>query len=136
MDYNKFDSVFEISPSLQKINYTLAVLTPRKIDNGSAIKYKGKYYQPYLDNEIKCFLPKTPALVIKAFDGTLLITVDDSIYELRELIRNKSTSEEIDGEEEAKDKVKGKYIPPMTQPWKIEAFQKQMKKAHTEHVYT
>lgn len=38
LDYKKFESVYEISPSAEKINYTLAVLTPRKIDNGNAIK--------------------------------------------------------------------------------------------------
>lgn len=59
MDYKKFESVFEASPSEEKINYTLAVLSPRKIDNGNSIKYYGKYYQPYLNNELKCFLPKT-----------------------------------------------------------------------------
>ena len=59
MDYKKFESVFEASHSEEKINYTLAVLSPRKIDNGNSIKYYGKYYQPYLNNELKCFLPKT-----------------------------------------------------------------------------
>ena len=49
MDYKKFKSVFEKAPDKEKINYTLAVLTPRKIDNGNSIKYKNKYYQPYLN---------------------------------------------------------------------------------------
>ena len=76
LDYKKFESVFEDSPSDEKINYTLAILTPRKIDNGNSIKYYGKYYQPYLDNQIKCFSPKTECLVIKAFNGDLLVTID------------------------------------------------------------
>ena len=63
MDYKKFESVFETSPSLDKINYTLAVLTPRKIDNGNSIKYYGKYYQPYLDQE-------------------LLVTIDEQVLDL------------------------------------------------------
>ena len=88
LDYKKFNSVFEESPSEEKINYTLAILTPRKIDNGNSIKYKNKYYQPYIDNELKCFMPKTECLVIKAFNGDLLVTIDDNIYELRELSRN------------------------------------------------
>lgn len=38
---NKYlTEVFEICPSEEKINYTLAVLSPRKIDNGNSIKYK------------------------------------------------------------------------------------------------
>jgi len=36
LDYNKFESVYETSPSPDKINYTLAILTPRKIDNGNS----------------------------------------------------------------------------------------------------
>ena len=32
-------------------------------------KYKNKYYQPYLNNELKCFRPKTECLVIKSFSG-------------------------------------------------------------------
>ena len=82
MDYKKFESAFETSPSLDKINYTLAVLTPRKIDNGNSIKYYGKYYQPYLDQELKCFAPKTECLVIKAFNGELLVTIDEQVLDL------------------------------------------------------
>lgn len=133
MDYKKFPSVFEDSPSEDKINYTLAVLTPRKIDNGNSIKYKSKYYQPYLDNELKCFLPKTEVLVIKAFNGDLLVTIDEHIYELRELSRNERFSEEFDKVIEIKEKKK--HIPPMSHPWKLSSFKKQMQKAHTNHVY-
>lgn len=135
MNYKKFETVFETSPSLEKINYTLAVLTPRKIDNGNSIKFKRKYYQPFLDNEIKCFLPKTQVLVIQAFNGDLLVTIDEKVYELRELIRNKDVSEEIDNEVKLISKENKKYIPPMTHPWKVEIFKKQMKKAHTS-LYT
>ena len=73
MDYKKFKSVFEDAPSLEKINYTLAVLTSRKIDNGNSIKYQNKYYQPYLNNDLKCFTPRTECLVIKAYDGSLVV---------------------------------------------------------------
>ena len=86
LDYKKFESVFESSPSLEKINYTLAILTPRKIDNGNAIKFKNKYYQPYIDDELKCFLPKTECLVIETFDGNLFVTIDENIYNLKELV--------------------------------------------------
>ena len=43
LDYKKFSSVYEASPSAEKINYTLAILSPRKIDNGNSIKYKNIY---------------------------------------------------------------------------------------------
>lgn len=133
MDYKKFESVFEASPSEEKINYTLAVLSPRKIDNGNSIKYYGKYYQPYLNNELKCFLPKTECLVIKAYNGDLLVAIDEQVLELRKLARNEKFSKEFNEEAEVKE-VK-KYVPPMSHPWKLASFKKQMQKAHTNHVY-
>ena len=134
MDYHKFKSVFEIAPSEEVINYTLAILTPRKIDNGNSIKYKNKYYQPYLNNKIKCFLPKTECLVINAFNGDLLVAIDEQVLELKELSRNERFSKEFD-EEVVEKQEKKKYIPPMTHPWKIEYFKNQIEKAHTQHVY-
>lgn len=134
LDYKKFESVYETSPSLERINYTLAVLTPRKIDNGNSIKFKNKYYQPYEKGKLKCFRPRTECLVIKAFDGDLLVTIDENIYELRKLETHKKYSEEFDIITEKKEEKK-KYIPPMTHPWKLASFKKQLEKAHTEHVY-
>ena len=133
LDYKKFPTVFEASPSDEKINYTLAILTPRKIDNGNSIKYQNKYYQPYLDNKLKCFMPKTECLVIKAFNGELLITIDEQILELKELNRNERFSKEFNEKDEIKERTK--YIPPMTHPWKLASFKKQLQKAHTNHVY-
>ena len=133
LDYTKFKSVFETSPSKETINYTLAVLTPRKIDNGNSIKYQNKYYQPYLDNELKCFLPKTKCLVIKTFNGDLFVTIDEKIFELKELSRNERFSKNFDQETEVKEKKK--YIPPMSHPWKLQSFLKQMQKSHEQHLY-
>ena len=133
LDYKKFESVFEESPNKERINYTLAVLTPRKIDNGNSIKYYGKYYQPYLNNKLKCFAPKTEALVIKAFNGNLLVTIDEQVLELRELSRNERFSKEFDEVIEIKEKKK--YIPPMTHPWKLSSFKKQLQKSHQQHQY-
>lgn len=129
IDYKKFQSVFEKAPNEETINYTLAVLTPRKIDNGNAIKFKHKYYQPYLDNQIKCFLPKTECLVIESFNGDLLVTIDEQVLELKELNRNKQVSEEFDEIKEVAQEKK-KYIPPMSHPWKLNSFLKQMQKSH------
>ena len=133
LDYKKFPTVFEESPTEEKINYTLAVLTPRKIDNGNSIKFKKKYYQPYLNNELKCFMPKTECLVIKAFNGDLLVTIDEQILELKELTRNERFSKNFDEVIETKEKKK--YIPPMTHPWKLESFKKQMQRSHYQHQY-
>ena len=133
LDYKKFESVFENSPSEEKINYTLSILTPRKIDNGNSIKYQNKYYQPYLNNELKCFMPKTECLVIKSFNGDLLVTIDEQILELRELSRNERFSKEFNELVEVKEKKK--YIPPMSHPWKLESFKKQLQKSHYQHQY-
>lgn len=91
LDYKKFDSVYEISPTPEKINYTLAILTPRKIDNANIIKYKNQYYQPYENNQLKCFRARTECFVIKAFNGELFVTIDNKIYELKKLEKHKNT---------------------------------------------
>ena len=133
MDYKKFESVFEEAPSVDKINYTLAILTPRKIDNGNSIKYQNKYYQTYLNNKLKCFMPKTDCLVIKAYDGSLVVSIDEQILELKELSRNERFSKNF--EEEKTVKERKKYIPPMSHPFKAASFKKyQEKQAARSHI--
>ena len=134
LDYKKFESVYEASPTAEKINYTLAVLTPRKIDNGNAIKYFNNYYQPYENGNLKCFRAKTECLVIKAFDGELYVTIDEKIYELRKLDSHQKYSKEFDAEPIKIIKNK-KYVPKMTHTWKLESFLLQMEKAHTQRIY-
>lgn len=126
LNYKKFKSVFEVAPSEEQINYTLAILTPRKIDNGNSIKYQNKYYQPYFNDKLKCFSPKTDCLVIKAYDGSLVISIDEQILELKELSRNERFSKNF---EEVPDvKQKKKYIPPMSHPFKATSFKKYQEK--------
>lgn len=132
---NSVESVFEEAPTEEKINYTLAVLSTRIIDNGNSVKFKGNYYQPFKDNKIVCFKPKTESLIIEALNGQLLITVDEEIYELRKLEERKNISPNIDAEEKEKVKERKVYIPQMSHPWKAESYKKQIKKAHTQHVY-
>lgn len=134
LDYKKFESVYETAPSKDKINYTLAILTPRKMDNGNAIKYNNEYYQAYENNQIKCFKSKTECLVIKAFDGELFVTIDEKIYELRKLETHEKHSKEFDNVTEFREEKK-KYVPPMSHPWKLASFRKQVAKAHTQRKY-
>lgn len=134
LNYKKFKSVYETSPSAEKINYTLAILTPRKIDNGNAIKYYNNYYQPYENGILKCFRPKTECLVIKAFDGELFVTVDEKIYELRKLETHEKFSKDFDTEE-IKEKENTKFVPQMSHSWKLASFLLQMEKAHTQRIY-
>lgn len=130
-----YQSVFETSPSYEKINYTLAVLSPRKVDNGNSIKYYGDYYQPYQDNKLVCFKPKSQCLVIKAFNGELLVTIDEKVYELRKLELNAKISSNFNEISNSPTKEKTKYIPPMTHPWKAESFKKQIQNSRYNHVY-
>lgn len=78
-------------------------------------------------------MPKTEVLVIKAFNGDLLVTIDEKVFELKELSRNERFSKEFDDVIEVKEKKK--YIPPMTHPWKLESFKLQLHKSHYEHQY-
>ena len=53
--------------------------------------------------------------------------------ELKELSRNERFSKEFDEVIEVKEKKK--YIPPMTHPWKLSSFLKQIEKSHNQHQY-
>lgn len=78
-------------------------------------------------------MSKTDCLVIKAFNGDLLVTIDEQVLELKELSRNERFSKEFD--EVIKIKEKKKYIPPMTHPWKLNSFLKQIEKSYNQHQY-
>lgn len=134
LDYKKFPSVYESIPTADEINYTLAILTPRKLDNGNSIKYYNNYYQPYENGQLKCFRAKTECLVIKAFDGELFVTIGEKIYELRKLETHEKYSKEFDDVPVEKKEQK-KNIPPMSHPWKLESFKEQIQKAHEERKY-
>lgn len=136
LNYKKFHSVFESSPNANKINYTLAVLSTRKIDNGNSIKFKNKYYQPFdSSNNLVCFKPRTECLVIEAFDGSIMVTIDEKVYHLKELQKHKKVSINLNEMVDNIQKEKRIYIPPMSHPWKSASFKKQLEKAHTKHVY-
>lgn len=130
---NNIKSVFEKQPTSSFINHTLAILEERTIDNGNSIKYKNKYYQPFKYDKIVCFRPKTKCLIINCFDGTMLVSIDDEIYQLKELSRNEKFSKEFD--EIQVEKEKKKYIPPMSHPWKLASFKKYLEKAHATNAY-
>lgn len=137
LDYTKFPTAIVESPSEDKINLILSTLSPRKMDNGSAIKYNNHYYQAYDENNnLVCFKPRTECLVIKSYDNQLFLTVDETVYKLNELKKNKETSYEYDNEIKKEKKERKIYIPPMTHPWKRESFLKQQAMAHQFHQYT
>lgn len=133
--FDSYPSVFEKMEDPSKIKYILSVLSTRKFDNGSSIKFKNKYYQAHDENdELVCIMPKTECLVIQAFDSNLYVSVDEKIYALVETIPHEKTSENFDEivEEPKKRKI---YIPPMRHPWKHASYVAQQQKAHKKGIY-
>jgi len=134
-DYRQVTSTFEQAPDNRKINYTLAVLSPRVFDSGSTISFKHKYYQAVkASGELVCFMKGTKCLVIEALDGQLLVTVKDQVYALKELAKNAQHSPDLDVAAKPK-RPKKKYLPPMSHPWKRASFLAQQRKAHYQHQY-
>ncbi len=120
-------SVFETQPDNEKINLTLAVLSSRKIDNGSCLKYQNEYYLPVNNQGIAVHHRKgTSAMVIKAFNGELYSCISEQVYALELLPEHKLSSKAFDLAA-IPDEPKKKYIPPMSHPWKQASFEKYAK---------
>lgn len=128
-------SVFEKQPDNEKINLTLAVLSSRKIDNGSCLKYQNEYYLPVNDHGIAMHHRKgSTAMVIKAFNGELYCCIHETVYALELLPEHKPSSKAFDLAT-VPDAPKKKYIPPMSHPWKHASFEKYAKRqAHRKGV--
>lgn len=121
-------SVFETQPHDDKINLILAVLSSRKIDNGSCLKYNNKYYLPVNSQGIAVHHRKgTTAMVIKSFNGELYGCIGEQVYALEILPEHKLSSRAFDLATLPKVPKK-KYIPPMSHPWKQASFEKHLKK--------
>lgn len=122
INHNK--SVFEKQPDEDKINLTLAVITPRKIDRGHSIRFNNRYYLPVKENGYPLYYYKgTSGLVIKAFDGNLYVVINDNVHAMEEIPEHEIISRNFD-QPEAKRKPKRCYIPPMSHPWKAKEFSK------------
>nr|WP_246451785.1 ISNCY family transposase [Alkalicella caledoniensis] len=121
-------SVFETQPDNDKINLTLAVISSRKIDNGSCIKYHNEYYLPVNAYGVAVHYRKgTTAMVIKAFDGDIYCCIGEQVYLLELLPHHKPSSKAFDLAT-LPEKPKKKYIPPMSHPWKQASFERYLKK--------
>ncbi len=124
---NDTKSVFEKQPSLQKINLTLAVLSRRIVDTGHSICFKKKHYRPVNSVGTPIYFGKgTKCMVIEAFDKSLFVTIEDSIFSLEEIPEVQVYSENFDIIPLAE--AKKIYIPKMIHPWKRESFEKFAKK--------
>lgn len=68
-------------------------------------------------------------MVIEAFDGSLYVNILDTLYLMEEVPEYERFSKEFDDEPDTKEKkVKRKYIPPMTHPWKRESYNNYVQK--------
>ena len=126
-------SVFEKQPDSDKINLTLAILSSRKIDNGSCLKYQNEYYLPVNSQGVAVHYRKgTSAMVIKAFNGELYSCIGEQVYALEVLPEHKLASKAFDLAV-LPTEPKKKYIPPMSHPWKQASFERYLKKqAHRQ----
>lgn len=68
-------------------------------------------------------------MVIEAFDDSLYVNILDTLYLMEEVPEHERFSKEFDDEPDTKEKkVKRKYIPPMTHPWKRESYNNYVQK--------
>ena len=126
MCINNNKSVFENPPSEEKINLTLAVLCKRVIDSEHSIKYNKHYYRLINKSGKPIYFNKgTKCIVIKALDGSLFATIDESIFALEEIPEVQAKSVNFDDVEEIKERKI--YIPKMIHPWKGKSFEEFIK---------
>ena len=73
--------------SLEKLNIIISEQYVRKVDNSSAIKYKGNYYVPVdiETGEIISFPRNTLCTMIIAYDYTLWCNIENNLYILTEI---------------------------------------------------
>ena len=123
LDHNAIPSVFEMQPSEEKINLTLAVLSERTIDAGHSVRIYSKYFRTIGENGDPVYLAKgTKGIVAKALDGNLFFSVDGIVMALEEIGERKAFSEEFSPHSAPREK-KPPYIPPDTHPWRKSVFE-------------
>ena len=113
-------STFLDSPPETEINAILAVVSERVIDAGHCIRYHKAYYLPYREKRGK-MCPEyhrkgTKALVIKAFDGSLLASIHDQIHIMVEVEARSTHSKEFDPGPAPKKRAP--RIPGPDHPWR------------------
>jgi hypothetical protein len=135
LPFNSIKSVFETQSSDEKINLTLAILTNRKIDNGHCIKFEKSYYKPIDVNGYPVYYHKgTSCIVIKAFDESMYICINEKIYALDAVPAHAVSSKNFDVVHTSETPRK-RYIPPMNHPWRQSSFEKYLKKqAHRQEL--
>ena len=116
-------SVFEMQPSDEQINLTLAVLTERVVDSGHCIQFKKQHYRMLDSLGLQTHYRKgTKVMVIQAYDGSLYCCVNDKdIYALEVVPEHETKSKDLDADYE-KPAPQKQNIPAMNHPWRSEVF--------------
>lgn len=121
-------SVFEIQPTTEQINLTLAVIADRQIDNGHSIKFKNSYYLPVDANGVPVYYHKgTMVMVIRSFDGGLFTCIGEKVYALELIPEHERVSANFSLQKSAKPSGT-RSIPPMSHPWRKASFSKFVEK--------
>jgi len=121
---NNNKSVFIMQPKIEIINQTLAVIAERKVDTGHCIRFDNKYFKTIDTRGITVHYHKgTKGLVIKTFDGQLLFSTGDKIYELEVIPDHERKSKNFDFDD-IKEKPKKRNIPSPKHPWRNSNFLK------------
>jgi hypothetical protein len=137
LSVDNIKSVFETQPSDEKINHTLAVIANRKIDAGHSIKFEKSHFKPIDDRGLPVYYHKgTSVIVIKAFDGNILASINDKVYELDLIPTHELKSRYFDSPNKLTNLPVKRNIPPMIHPWKKSALSKFMKNHFTQYDYT
>ena len=102
----------------------LAVVSHRKVDSGSVIKYQNKYYKFFNDKGEQIFPgAKTDCLVIKKFNGEIVGMLEQNVYHLEELeIHRKDSQFEPKVKKECKT-----YRPGLNHPWKKKFYEEYLR---------
>lgn len=125
---NYIQSVFEKQDDINKINYALSIISNRKVDKGSTIKYKNKYYQFYNDGNLVAVKPGDACCVMETFNGELVAAIGKTVYDLFEFERNKKVSSNFDTETKKEDKPKRTYKPDPSHPWGYRSYVKKLRR--------
>jgi len=125
-------SVFEDQPPLEDINILLSVIAERKVDEGHCIRFNKKYFKTTDENNNYVYHKKgSHALVIKAFDGNLFVSINDSVFGLEEVPVRNNTSKNYDYIEDVKSKKPDStsaHVPSENHPWKNSSYKAYLRK--------
>lgn len=106
--------------TLEELNIIISEQYVRKIDNASAVKYKGNYYIP-IDietGEIMSFEQNTTCIIIIAYDNIYWCNIKENLYKLYKInTPEKKTYQKTTKTQEEINKSKA-HKPALNHPWR------------------